>query len=294
MNPIESRRRRRNKPKGPAYTAPKVKAKPLPSKLQPRWKWSYNGNNDNLHVWPTDEYGDPHHSEMTGQEYYKFCQGRIYVYGDGDRETITPGEDVEIFVWSNRGPKQWQPAAVAKVKEWLKTNFDADVSKVIYRDDYDWWNQHGNFVDYFNDLKNSDEDYLADQYAEAVDRDGKDPDDAYADYNAPIDWDKVPRIKETMMWVWMYDSDFNARRTDDLNPTAEEYTDKFGDDGTWSAQGMVIVNGQTATLIIDDKKPYAFANSELDLKREQNDAKDAGIKWIKTILGLNVTNVKYL
>lgn len=298
---IESRRSRGKKPKGPAYTPKKPYTRPEPKKLQPRWKWSYNGNTDKLLVWPTDKWGDPHHIEVTGTNYYHYCQGRIYVYGEGPRESIGDDEEVEIMLWKERGPEAWQAPAIEKVKEWVEENFHQQVDKVIKRSEYAYYQgpvTHSDLNDYYDRLKDGSEDYLAEQYAQAVDRDHEDPEDAYHQtVQHPIDWDTVETnpVSKLKTYVWMWDGvDFHARASDTHTPTAEEFVDKFGDDGTWSSQGTIVVrNNKGVTMIIDSHKPYAFANSEADLKKEQNGALDGGLTWIKTILGLNIENVKY-
>lgn len=79
---------------------------------QPKWKWSYDGKN--LLIWPVDEkYGQPHHIEMTGLNFYQLAQGRVYVDPDGT---------MEITVWEDRGTEEMQDDAIDAVDEWLEQN----------------------------------------------------------------------------------------------------------------------------------------------------------------------------
>jgi hypothetical protein len=48
-----------------------------PKVEQPVWKWSYDGTH--LLIWKVDpEYGQPHHIEVTGINFWKYAQGRVY------------------------------------------------------------------------------------------------------------------------------------------------------------------------------------------------------------------------
>ncbi len=214
--------------------------------------------------------------------------------GDGPRDKVSPDEKASIMVWKDRGPEEWQPKAVEKVTQWLKEAFNADVENVNYRQEYAWYKNDVTPQSYSTDLKDSDADYLAEQYAIAVDKDDKDPEEAFSQYGEPIDWNNVETNPvRTQNYMWMWDGDFNARSTELPIPTSDDFETMFGDDGTWSAQGVIQVKGKQVTMVIDSKKPFSFHNDPLEMQKEQNNAKDGGIKWIKTILGLNIDHVKY-
>lgn len=77
---------------------------------QPKWKWSFDGKK--LMMWPVDEkFGQPHHIEMTGMNFYKLAQGRVYVDDNGT---------MEILVWEDRGTPQMQDDAIDAVDDWLE------------------------------------------------------------------------------------------------------------------------------------------------------------------------------
>ena len=77
---------------------------------QPKWKWSWEPQGGLL-IWEVDpKYGQPHHIEVTGPNFYNLAQGRVYVDPDGT---------MEILVWEDRGTEEWQDAAVDDVEDWL-------------------------------------------------------------------------------------------------------------------------------------------------------------------------------
>jgi hypothetical protein len=81
-----------------------------PKVEQPVWKWSYDGTH--LLIWKVDpEYGQPHHIEVTGINFWKYAQGRVYETFD-DKEW-------EILVWEDRGTEEMQDDAVDAVDRWL-------------------------------------------------------------------------------------------------------------------------------------------------------------------------------
>lgn len=91
---------------------------------QPRWKWSYDPIKG-LNMWGVDpKQGRPHHIEMTGWEFYKLAQGRVYIDGDGF---------VEILVWSDRGTYTEQDQAVEAVQIWLKEHLGRHADKVAFQ-----------------------------------------------------------------------------------------------------------------------------------------------------------------
>ena len=77
---------------------------------QPLYKWSYDGHQ--LTIWPVDEYaGRPHHIEVTGLDFYKLAQGRVYDDAEGN---------LEILVWEDRGTPEMQDEAIEAVDSYLK------------------------------------------------------------------------------------------------------------------------------------------------------------------------------
>lgn len=87
---------------------------------QPRWKWSWDPEGGLL-LWSVEpKQGRPHHIEVTGPNFWQLAQGRIYVNPDGT---------VEILVWEDRGPEDWQDQAVEDVQSWLrgKLGLEGDV-----------------------------------------------------------------------------------------------------------------------------------------------------------------------
>lgn len=77
---------------------------------QPIYKWSYDGQQ--LMIWPVnDTTGRPHHIEMTGLEFYKLAQGRVYQDSEGN---------LEILVWEDRGTPEMQDEAIEAVDNYLK------------------------------------------------------------------------------------------------------------------------------------------------------------------------------
>lgn len=83
----------------------------LPKKVeQPLYKWSYDGHE--LTIWPVNEdTGRPHHIEITGLEFYKLAQGRVYKDADGN---------LEILVWEDRGNEIMQDEAIEAVEAYLQ------------------------------------------------------------------------------------------------------------------------------------------------------------------------------
>lgn len=77
---------------------------------QPIYKWSFDG--EQLTIWPVDtKQGRPHHIEVTGNEFYKLAQGRVYKDKDGN---------LEILVWEDRGTPEMQDDAINSVDYYLK------------------------------------------------------------------------------------------------------------------------------------------------------------------------------
>lgn len=77
---------------------------------QPLYKWSYDGHQ--LTIWPVDAIqGRPHHIEVTGLDFYKLAQGRVYRDNEGN---------LEILVWEDRGTEQMQDEAIEAVDAYLK------------------------------------------------------------------------------------------------------------------------------------------------------------------------------
>lgn len=91
--------------------------------LQPLWKWSYDGKE--LMIWPVDEeYGQPHHIEMTGMQFYLLAQGRVYRDNQGD---------YEILVWEDRGTEEMQEDAVEAVDDWLWAHVGKEATYIDYQ-----------------------------------------------------------------------------------------------------------------------------------------------------------------
>jgi hypothetical protein len=97
-------------------------------KVQQPWrKWSWDGKD--LLIWPVDEeYGQPHHIEMTGKEFYLLAQGRVYV---------DPNGHIEILVWEDRGTPEMQDDAVNAVDQYIYEHF----GKIA--DDVEWQSEGG-------------------------------------------------------------------------------------------------------------------------------------------------------
>jgi hypothetical protein len=101
---------------------PNNKKKKAPS--QPKWKWSWDPT-DGLLIWSVDsKYGQPHHIEVTGPQFYQMAQGRIYVDWDGH---------TEILVWSDRASEEWQDMAVEDVDNWLIAHTGKPADEVYYQ-----------------------------------------------------------------------------------------------------------------------------------------------------------------
>lgn len=113
---IRRKKKRRQKRNLPA-TIPSKKPQKQKTKYdfawkgvtQPKWKWSHDGTN--LLIWRVDPvYGQPHHIEVTGPNFFRLAQGRVYVDKDGY---------TEIMVWADRGTTEHQEIAVDDVAQWL-------------------------------------------------------------------------------------------------------------------------------------------------------------------------------
>lgn len=90
---------------------------------QPVWKWSYDGKE--LTIWPVDPvHGQPHHIEITGMDFWKLAQGRVYVDPDGT---------MEILVWADRASDEMQDDAVIAVDEWLLKNVGKIADEVSFQ-----------------------------------------------------------------------------------------------------------------------------------------------------------------
>lgn len=133
---------------------------------QPKWKWSWEPTNG-LFIWAVDpKYGQPHHIEMTGPNFWQLAQGRVY----------TNGEYTEITVWEDRGPENWQDAAVEDVEQWLAEK-DIEVDDVL-------WLSEGGYYRNMGD-KPSKKDMIATYFG--------------------VDWDKIDYKKKMSLWQ-SYDS----------------------------------------------------------------------------------------
>src|SRR5581483_9424462 len=107
--------------------------------VQPKWKWSFDG--DNLLIWECDPAtGRPHHIELTGKYFYTYAQGRIYVEKDLGSYFSSPHDDyIEILVWEDRGTRELQDEAVVEIQMWLKKNLGRDADQVSYQTEgIDW------------------------------------------------------------------------------------------------------------------------------------------------------------
>jgi len=99
----------------PVMSTPDASQQPgnaaVPQKVeQPLYKWSYDGKQ--LTIWPVNEKtGRPHHIEITGLDFYKLAQGRVYRDGDGN---------LEILVWEDRGTEEMQDEAIEAVENYLQ------------------------------------------------------------------------------------------------------------------------------------------------------------------------------
>jgi hypothetical protein len=130
---------------------------------QPRWKWSWNPQ-EGLLIWSVDQkYGQPHHIEITGPDFYKQAQGRVYV---------DPDNFTEILVWADRGPDEWQDEAVNDVEDFLAKNLGK------YADTINWQSEGG----YYQTLEDAD----------------PDRDRMIATY-FQIDWKRTPKRKKALL-----------------------------------------------------------------------------------------------
>lgn len=94
---------------------------------QPLYKWSYDGHQ--LLIWPVNEYtGRPHHIEITGLEFYKLAQGRVYRDGDGN---------LEILVWEDRGTPEMQDEAIEAVENYLKKKLGEEAAYYSFQGEGD-------------------------------------------------------------------------------------------------------------------------------------------------------------
>ena len=90
---------------------------------QPIFKWSYDGHN--LQIWPVDAVqGRPHHIEVTGLDFYKLAQGRVYRDGEGN---------LEILVWEDRGTPEMQDEAIESVEAYLKHKLGESASYYAFQ-----------------------------------------------------------------------------------------------------------------------------------------------------------------
>jgi len=91
----------------------------LPKQVaQPLYKWSYDGHQ--LTIWPVNERsGRPHHIEITGLDFYKLAQGRVYRDDEGN---------LEILVWEDRGDEVMQDEAIEAVENYLKNKLGETAS----------------------------------------------------------------------------------------------------------------------------------------------------------------------
>jgi hypothetical protein len=282
-----SRKGRKNKNRGrsvPLQSRKPVYA-PTNRKQSVRWKWSYDGKTDKLRIWPTDTFGDPSHFQTTGPEYYKYAQGRIYVYGDGPRDSIAPDENVEIMVWQDRGTKPWQEAAVEKVNQWLTEHFNHPADNVTGRQEFSYMNYVN---DNITDLDEQAQRAMELDTTEDESTSGKDYVQALID--KPIE--QVLRGTDKT-YAWAFDGkDFNARQVDGI-PSDSDFSRLFGTDSdVWSAQGEVTVRDGYVTLTIHHEKPLAYEGNPLELHDIQSKARTEGMKWIKDILKDHVDLVK--
>ena len=102
---------------------PAVTEKPK-APTQPTWKWSWDPEGG-LVIWPVDEkYGQPHHIEVTGPNFYNLAQGRVYEDGEGG---------YEILVWEDRASDEWQEEAADEVNEWLLANTGQEASGTYWQ-----------------------------------------------------------------------------------------------------------------------------------------------------------------
>jgi hypothetical protein len=101
-----------------------AKNKKVTQPSQPKWKWSWEPT-QGLLIWSVDpKYGQPHHIEVTGPNFYGLAQGRVYVDLDGH---------TEILVWADRGSEEWQDMAVEDVDNWLEANTGAPADDVYFQ-----------------------------------------------------------------------------------------------------------------------------------------------------------------
>lgn len=100
----------------------------VPKKVeQPLYKWSYDGQQ--LLIWPVNEYtGRPHHIEITGLQFYKLAQGRVYRDKDGN---------LEILVWEDRGTPEMQDEAIEAVENYLKNKLGEEAAYYSFQTEGD-------------------------------------------------------------------------------------------------------------------------------------------------------------
>jgi hypothetical protein len=108
----------------PAVTQAPAPAPTPAAPAQPIWKWSWDPTGGLL-IWEVDPiYGQPHHIEVTGPNFYNLAQGRVY-------ETDTGG--YEILVWEDRASEEWQDQAVDDVNEWLLANANKEAEDAFWQ-----------------------------------------------------------------------------------------------------------------------------------------------------------------
>ena len=116
-------------PDGPSgQSQPSLENISVPQKIeQPIYKWSYDGHQ--LLIWPVNEYtGRPHHIEVTGLEFYRLAQGRVYRDKEGN---------LEILVWEDRGTPEMQDEAIEAVENYLKKKLGEEAAYYSFQTEGD-------------------------------------------------------------------------------------------------------------------------------------------------------------
>lgn len=145
----------------PAMIEEKPKKPAQPS--QPKWKWSWDPQGGLL-IWEVDDkYGQPHHIEVTGPDFYKLAQGRVYEiydyqpYAENPKYWQIAGSEWEILVWEDRASLEWQEAAVEDVQAWLLKNTGKEAVEA-------YWQGEGGYYQTIQDGTEPDLDKMIEAY----------------------------------------------------------------------------------------------------------------------------------
>lgn len=96
--------------------------------MQPDFKWSYDGTD--LLMWKVDEWGQPHHIQVTGPKFYTLGQGRIYTNAKGE---------IDLFVWEDRGTPELRQQAIWAVEDWILDHYGQPADTITYEGEGIQW-----------------------------------------------------------------------------------------------------------------------------------------------------------